>query len=271
MLATGPQAFTAAENACFLKLHRSEETGEVSMSGVGAKSGANAAKMPNGTPPAVYIGVAPFFTQKPGRGGPRLRRDRTSNAITERQLADLIAATSHADRIGLPFTRMITIHWEAAGVPLLEMAPATGRFIDLLTKALARHGSRTAWLFVHENKDAHFTGGHCHLLVHVPAHLVQSIGRLQRGWLRRITGQPYRKGTIHSRPIGWRLGTETSNPDLHAENLGSVLAYLVKGASGEAVTRFELKRVQSGGLVIGKRCGTSQNIGRGARAKGGGA
>jgi hypothetical protein len=36
---------------------------------------------------------------------------------------------------------MITIHWEAAGVPLNGMAKATGRFVDLLTKAPAQRGS----------------------------------------------------------------------------------------------------------------------------------
>jgi len=65
------------------------------------------------------------------------------------QVGNLIAATRHAEAIGLSFTRMITIHWEAAELPLADMAKATGHFTDLMTKALARHGSRTAWLWIH--------------------------------------------------------------------------------------------------------------------------
>jgi hypothetical protein len=81
---------------------------------------------------------------------------------------------------------MITIHWEAAGVPLDGMARATGRFLDLLTKTLARHGSRTTWLWVHENGEE--KGGHCHILLHVPDHLVPRLTGSQKGWLRLITG-----------------------------------------------------------------------------------
>lgn len=163
----------------------------------------------------------------------------------------------------LPFNRMISIHWEGAGVPLAGMAKATYRFTDLLTKALARHGSRTAWLWTHENGER--KGGHCHMLAHVPADLVPVVMALQRGWLRRITGQPYRARVIHSKPIGGRLGLEAGNPDLHAVNLEAALAYVLKGARPEAASQFGLERLEPGGRIIGKRCGTSQNIGAKAR------
>ncbi len=147
------------------------------------------------------------------------------------------------------------------------MAKATYRFTDLLTKALARHGSRTTWLWTHENVpgNGHDKGGHCHLLAHVPAGLVPVVSSLQRGWLRRITGQPYRARVIHSKPIGGRLGLEAGNPDLHAVNLEAALAYVLKAASPEAASQFGLERLEPGGRVIGKRCGTSQNIGAKAR------
>lgn len=148
-------------------------------------------------------------------------------------------------------------------MPLAGMARATYRFTDLITKALARHGSRTAWLWVHENSGP--KGGHCHLLAHVPAELVAAITGLQRGWLRRITGQPYRKRVIRSEPIGGRLGLEAGNPELHAINLEAALAYVLKGASPEAASQFNLERLEPGGRVIGKRCSTSQNIGAKAR------
>ena len=158
---------------------------------------------------------------------------------------------------------MITIHWEAAGVPLEGMAKATGRYLDLLGKMLARHDSRSAWLWVHENGPG--KGGHCHMLAHVPAALVGILGRLQRGWLKRITGNPYRARVIYSRPIGSRLGVERSSPDLHAVNLVRALGYVVKGASMAAAEAFELQELEPGGPIIGKRCGTSQNIGAKAR------
>lgn len=199
----------------------------------------------------------------PGRGGARNRADRESQELSVRQVANLLDATAYATAIGLPFTRMISIHWEAAGVPLSGMAKATGRFIDLMTKMLARHGCRTAWLWVHEGGDG--KGGHCHILAHVPAVLVKRLNALQIGWLRGITGYPYQARVIKSRPIGGRLGIECKNPPLHEANLDAALTYVLKGASTAAASRFHLDRLQPGGRVIGKRCGISQNIGASAR------
>jgi hypothetical protein len=146
------------------------------------------------------------------------------------------------------------------------MARATGRFVDLLTKALKRHGGTTAWIWVHENCGP--KGGHCHLLAHVPAALVPVVRKLQIGWLNGITGKPYRKNVIHSDPIGGRLGLELSNPELHAANLSAALGYVLKGADQQAAAAFALERIHAGGRVLGKRCGTSQNIGAKARRTG---
>jgi hypothetical protein len=112
------------------------------------------------------------------RGGARNHAGRKSHALSVAHVGNLIAAARHANAIGMPFTRMITVHWESAGITIAAMAKATGHFIDLLTKALDRHGSRTAWLWIHESGDG--KGGHCHLLVHVPAALVPVVTRLQK-------------------------------------------------------------------------------------------
>ena len=197
------------------------------------------------------------------RGGAHNRAERESYWLSALQSDNLVAAACYAIEIDLPFTRMITIHWQSAGVPLERMAAATGRFIDLLTKALARHGSKTAWLWVHENGDD--KGGHCHLLIHVRAADVPIITRLQMGWLRRITGQRYRRRVIRSDAIGRKLGLDTSNPELWAENVKKTLGYVLKGIGHDAPLAASLARLEPGGRVIGKRCGTSQNIGRKAR------
>jgi hypothetical protein len=211
----------------------------------------------------IIGGPAVFARTSPDRGGAHNHASRESHSLTTRQVAGLIAATRHSTAIGLPFTRMITIHWQSAGIALDGMAKATGRFIDLLSKALARHGSKTAWLWVHENGPK--KGWHCHLLVHVPAALVRIVTRLQKKWLKAITGQIYRRRVIKSDPIGRRLRLEQSNPELHAANLATVLSYVVKGANSEAAEAFALERQEAGGRIIGKRCGWSQNIGEKAR------
>ena len=244
-----------------LKLHRAAAFGEVSIAPLQPLSPANPSVARTGTALAISnltIGVAALSACSTGRGGARNRADRESHALTAAQIGNLKAAERHAGAIGLPFTRMISIHWQAAGVPLAGMAKATGRFTDLMAKALARHGG-TAWLWVHENCGP--KGGHCHLLAHVPAKHVKRLTGLQRGWLRRITLHSYRARVIYSRPIGKRLGVEASDPADYAINLAVVLAYVLKGASPEAASQFALVRLEPGGRVIGKRCGTSQNIG----------
>ena len=209
------------------------------------------------------IRQAADLPQSSGRGGARNRRNRESHALTAAQIANLRAAERHAAQIGIPFTRMITIHWEAAGVPLEGMVRATGRFTDLLGKLLARHGRRSAWLWVMENGEK--KGGHCHMLAHVPADLVATLTAHQRRWLHKITGRPYRSRVIHSKPIGGRLGLEHGNPELHAANVTVALSYLSKGADREAGSKLGLERLEAGGLVLGKRCSASQNINKKAR------
>lgn len=193
------------------------------------------------------------------RGGARNRADRVSDGLTARQIVNLNAAALMAETIALPLNRFITLHWEAALVPLEGMAKATGRFVGLLSKWLARHDHRTAWIWVHENGDG--SGGHCHLLAHVPPDCVADLTAAQKRWLSKITGRPYRVKVIKSIPIGGRLGLEASNPDLHFANLETVMAYVTKQADVMATSQFH----QPGGRVIGKRCGTSQNIGAKAR------
>ena len=105
------------------------------------------------------------------------------------------------------------------------------------------------------------------MLAHVPAGCVKDLTGKSKRWLRTITGKPYRARVILSKPIGGRLGLEAGNPELHAINLEAALAYVCKGASPEAASQFGLERLEPGGRIIGKRCGTSQNIGAKARNK----
>lgn len=244
--------------------------GEVSLVRGPLDSGGKRALSGNGTGRAIRYSnssVAVKSADRPRRGGARNRKDRRSEGLSGAQLDALIAAKRHANAIGLPFTRMVTIHWEEAGLLLHDMPLATGQFIDRLKKTLERHGSQTAYLWTHEGGAT--KGGHCHLLIHVPAGLVSKVLKLQRGWLRKITGKPYRKTVIVSRPIGKRLGLEASNPADHAVNLEVAFGYVCKAASqADLDARGIVRQHEPGGLVIGKRCGTSQNIAHKARSKG---
>lgn len=250
-----------------LKLHRGAIFGEVSIAALQSQSLANPPIAGTGTALAIStlpLGVAAHSTGRPGRGGSRNHADRQSDALTKAQIGNLSASEGHSRAIGLPFTRMITIHWKAAGVPLSGMAAATGKFIDCLTRWLARRGHRIAWLWAHENAGG--KGWHCHVLASVPADLVKPLVGAQKRWLRAITGKPYRAKVIRSDPIGGRLRLETGNPALHFENARAALAYLCKGAPQSALDAAGIDRQHKPqGVIIGRRCSTSQNIGASAR------
>lgn len=251
-----------------LKLHRDPESGEVSIGDAAAGVFENLRVGAAGTIGAINtdtLGVAANCALRPGRGGARNSASRKSHALKRAQVENLLAAVRFAGEIDLPFNRMINIHWEAAGVPLSEMVRATGRFIDLLSKTIVRHGGKTAWVWTHEGGEK--KGGHVHILAHVPNDVIDVVTGLQRRWLKAITGNPYRSGVIRTKPIGPRRGVETSNPALHQENLKKVSLYIVKGLAPDLAQEVGISRPEPGGMVIGKRCGTSQNIGRKARAK----
>ncbi len=249
-----------------LKLHRDRDCGEVSIGGVTAKIVETLKVDAAGTMAAINsanLGVAAISALPSGKGGARNRRDRTSYYLTGPQVANVIAAAEFALQIGLPLNRMITVHWQAAGLPLERMAWATGKLLDLASKTFSRRGGRTAWIFVHEGGEK--KGGHCHILIHVPADALDALVRLQKRWLKAVTGKPYRAGVIKGKPIGGRKGLERSNPKLYVENVNRALSYLVKGTGEDVAKILGMARAEYGGLVIGKRCGTSQNIGQKAR------
>ncbi len=251
-----------------LKLHRDSDCGEVSIGAAAARVMENLKVEATGTIAAVItlqLGDAANSVPHLGRGGARNRACRESFALKHAQVENLIAATRFSCEVGLPFNRMITIHWEGAGIPLKDMAKATGQFLDLMTKVISRRGGHIAWLWVHEGGIT--KGGHCHMLVHIPSHMIDVATKFQKGWLKTITGSPYRKGVICGKPIGLRRGLELSNPALHRENLVNVLSYVIKGAYPDVAAALGLPRLEPGGRVIGRRCSTSQNIGPKARAR----
>lgn len=218
----------------------------------------------NGTGFASFLSdAANIAHNEKKKQSPRNHADRQSLALKVEQVGNLIAAEQHSRSIGLPFTRMITILWEEAGVPLDKMANATGRYIDLLTKTIKRHGGETSWIWVHENGER--KGGHVHILAHIPSSLVQLISKRNRRWIRKISGKRYQRKVVLSKPLGGRLGLERTNPALLASNVCEALSYCLKGADEEGLETFRLTRSNFGGLIIGKRCGTSQNIGPKAR------
>lgn len=82
-------------------------------------------------------------------------------------------------------------------------------------------------------------------------------GALSKRWIKRCTGKPYRQGAIRTRKV---KGADSPDSPLYAENFSTVFSYDLKGAE-PSVTMALGREHRSGGTIIGKRCGTSRNIG----------
>jgi hypothetical protein len=190
-------------------------------------------------------------------------------AIPPNGALNVHAAAWFARQIGLPLNRHTTIHWERGGVA--DPLAATTHFLGLVTAWARSRGAGFAYVWVRETGPD--KGEHVHILLRVPPDLAEDFKRRQRGWLKAC-GAAWRKGVVHSERIGFSLrhADQTGySGETYAANLGEVLDYILKGAGETARRRLGLRRRQFGGVVTGKRCGTSENIGRAAReAKGAG-
>ena len=173
-----------------------------------------------------------------------------------------MAATTFAAGIGLAFNILLTIHFEAGGIDDGQAGAALRAFLKSAGGWTAKRSARLAWAFVREHGEG--KGSHAHILLHVPPALRPAFTRRQRQWLQRA-GVNLAKGVILSRRIGGTLRAYQQSPDSYFPNLGEALGYCLKGADATAAKAVGLTRLESGGRIIGKRCGTSQNIGRAAR------
>lgn len=209
----------------------------------------------------TYIGAGSLrpFVPLPGRGGARNRKGRVSYALSLRQAAEMIEATAFAVEVGMPFNRFTTIHWDAAGVR--DPLKATGRFLKLLGDAVRAAGSSYAYVWVRENGPG--KGEHVHIAWHGPADL-PVLKRRVRIWLK-LCGCRSRRGICKTETINRSLCSAFIGDAAYRANLSEVLTYQLKGAEPEAQKALDIARADAGGLIIGKRYGTSANIGKSAR------
>jgi len=197
------------------------------------------------------------------RGGARNRAGRRSDALRTDQVQSLMTSAAFAETLGLPLSRFTTIHWERAGVS--DGMKATTAFKTELTKQAARRGYTVAFLWVRENGPG--KGDHVHILWHGPEDWPDLERCLRRAM--KAAGAVNRKGVRRTLSVGRSLRAALAGGPDYIANLGAVVGYMVKGASPAAMRTLGLDRSEPGGVVIGKRCGVSENIGETARLRAG--
>ncbi len=193
----------------------------------------------------------------------RQKRGRRSTALRAKDCENLLLAAEHAKAVGRPLNRMLTIHFGAAGID--DPVKATGQLLKLMGDWLRCYNTGITAVWVREAGTA--KGEHVHILMSVPPNIIGAFNRRQRGWLKLI-GATWTKGVLRSRPIGGSHKAAFSDvcSCLYKHALSGALDYLLKGADSEGRVAHSIGRCEDGGELWGKRCGTTENIGRAARA-----
>ncbi len=183
------------------------------------------------------------------------KQPRASKRITMRQATNMMAAVNFAKLLGIHLVAHLTIHWSLTDVGDDPDGKLFAKFREGLDKWLHRHGIVFAACWARERQS----GGqsdvvHCHILFHLPVEyrtkkmgqVEAAISRLINRHGRGITDERVIKLVIHDNPDG---------------------KYLIKGGGRDVWKRFRIRQKwrKPQGLIFGKRCGTTQNIGPAAR------
>ena len=189
-------------------------------------------------------------------GGARNFKQNASEHLSLEQCQRLIRAFNNSEKLGLPFNRHWTVHYEKAGVAEENATQFIGRLLKLVREYAGRHQKPFSCIWVREGGVKH--GGHVHILMHLPPELSLR-GRIRK-WIRLAGGTSKRKvSKIAS--VGGRLNSSAATTH-HKQNAQAVVGYLLKCASEAAGLKLGLSRFGVRATIAGKRCGYSQNLGR---------
>lgn len=220
----------------------------------------------------IYSGE-PLFTDK-------WEDSRTSRAsppgnvtlqVSRKQAELIIGSALCAYRRGTPLNRHITINWSQAGIVDSCAARHTGAFLKKVADRIKYWGGEFAATWVRENgirANRMRSGTHVHILAHIPIHHERRYFRLQGRLLKNLNASgAYTAKTVKTRPIKSRTLSDGPTIKSYAKNLCDVVSYQLKSVPPLDVAELGLtKKHRDGGRIVGKRCGTTQNIGRAAQA-----
>ena len=200
--------------------------------------------------------VCPFPVLPTSQRGCRNRyRPYGSRYISVPQATNIVEAVKFAKSIGLPLVAHLTIHW--SGTDAWD-DPDGSRFAKLregLAKVLLRRGIPPSWAWCRECK-ARTDIVHSHLLFHLPSECRSgpNLDELTAA-VERLVGR-HGNGLWSEYAVNLKIW---SDPDG---------LYLIKGGGFKVWKLFPRLRKEwrtAQGVIHGKRCGVSQNLGQAAR------
>jgi hypothetical protein len=180
---------------------------------------------------------------------------RLSMTLNPQAPSNLHEAALFSWSIGLPLNKMLTIHMQKGGVEGREALEALQSFLQRVQRWLRKHGIELSAIWVRENGIGE--GEHVHMLLHIPVALMPLFPRMQARWLKQ-SGVKRRKNVVRSRMVAHNKRAAETNPELYRFHLSNTVDYLRKATEPGQ---------KGAGPIVGKRCGTTQNIGLAARCK----
>jgi hypothetical protein len=183
------------------------------------------------------------------------------NKITENikvaPAENVIQAAGFADQIGLFLNRHLTVSWEHAQC-IGRVQDIQGKFLERYSKWIRYHGAVAAYVWSIENGRT--LGYHSHIFCHVPPNLFMGFKSMVPRWIDGEVDQSGPLKTSKITTIKYGVGVCRLN------RLKGVTRYILKAANDDTAELFGIiQRPDKAGVVMGKRLGTSQNIGRKAR------
>ena len=207
----------------------------------------------------VAAGNAHARAQERSWGGARNRADRVSEHLTRRQVEGMLQAAARLEKQSKKFNRHWTVHYERAGIADRDGAAFVRGILKRAGEMVRRAGGSMAAIWVRENGNG--KGAHVHILLHVPNGF--TLRNRTRRWIE-AAGGTYRRNVSRVTIIGGTLASARADSQRHRANVQAILGYLCKAANPATGKALGLPRYGEGGRVIGKRCGWTQNIGRGS-------
>jgi hypothetical protein len=186
-----------------------------------------------------------------------MNRSKANRQITLSAAENAIQAVGYADLIGLPLNRHLTVSWEHAQC-VGRVQDVQGRFLERFCKWVRYHGVVGAYVWSIENGAV--LGYHSHIFLHVPSCLLKPFMGKLPDWIDGDVDQSGGTKTYKVTTIKYGCGVMRFN------RLKGITRYILKAANDDAAQLLGIiQQPDKAGVVIGKRTGTSENIGRKAR------
>lgn len=182
--------------------------------------------------------------------------------ITLLQAANIIDAVGYASEIGLPLVAHLTIHWFGTDTGNDPDGKLFERVREGLNKWLLRRNLCLTGVWSRDRR----AGGqaevvHCHMLFCLPVEYRSGARLLQvEAAINRLVKR-------HGVNIWGDFAVDLKVYGVPERPLIPDGLYLIKGGNRDVWKRFRIRRRwrQSQGIIDGKRCGTTQNLGPAAR------